>query len=182
MADSVSDKVVALHHSLDAANLPHALGGALALAYCIAEPRATMDIDLNVFIGPERLDELLDALPADVKVNAAAKKQLTRDAQARTFWGRTPVDLFLTNHAFHESVAANVRIVPFGDMHLPVLACRDLAVFKAFFDRPKDAVDVAGMVSAGAIDLADLEQTVDSLLGAGGRQRFFDRVREFAVG
>ena len=180
MADSLSSKIVALHDSLEAAKLPHAFGGALALAYCVAEPRATMDIDLNVFIEPDRLDELLAALPAGVSASASAKKQLLRDAQARTFWGHTPVDLFLSNHPFHEAIAANVRIVPFGDAELPVLACKDLAVFKALFDRPKDAVDVAAMLSVGAIDVGALEEVVSSLLRPGERQRFFDRVREFA--
>ena len=40
---------------------PHAFGGALALAYH-AEPRATVDIDLNVFIPVERADEVLAPL------------------------------------------------------------------------------------------------------------------------
>jgi hypothetical protein len=62
---------------------------------------------------------------------------------------------------------------------VPVLACVDLAVFKTFFARPKDAVDVAAMVLADAVDLAVLERTVEDLLGRDDRRRFFERVREF---
>jgi hypothetical protein len=47
-----------------------------------------------------------------------------------------------------------------------VLSCEDLAVFKAFFARPKDAVDLAAMVDAEAIDAALLLATVADLLGA----------------
>jgi hypothetical protein len=44
---SLPEKIVAIDEAL--AEIPHAFGGALALAY-YAEPRATVDIDINVFI------------------------------------------------------------------------------------------------------------------------------------
>ena len=42
-------KLVALHDALDEAAIPHAVGGAIALGY-YAEPRATIDVDINVFV------------------------------------------------------------------------------------------------------------------------------------
>ena len=42
------DLIVAVHEHLSAAKVRHAFGGALALAY-VAEPRGTVDIDVNVF-------------------------------------------------------------------------------------------------------------------------------------
>ncbi|HEY7952208.1 MAG TPA: hypothetical protein VID70_04420 [Solirubrobacteraceae bacterium] len=45
---SLPDKVLAIHRALAQAKVAHAFGGALALAY-YAEPRGTIDIDLNVF-------------------------------------------------------------------------------------------------------------------------------------
>jgi hypothetical protein len=175
-------KIEQLHLSLEAADLPHAFGGALALAFCIEEPRATKDIDLNVFIGVDRVDELVEALPDLVIVTDENRAQLARDAQTRAWWDRTPVDLFLSNHPFHDQAAANRRTVAFaGVQELPVLACTDLAVFKAFFARPKDAVDVAAMVLAGAVDLAALERTVEALLGEEDRRQFFTRVGDFVA-
>ena len=41
-------KVLALHRAFEAAGVIHAFGGALALAYWTADPRATADIDVNV--------------------------------------------------------------------------------------------------------------------------------------
>ena len=103
-------------------------------------------------------------------------------AQTRAWWGDTPVDVFLSNHPFHQHAEANRRAVQFaGVAALPVLACDDLAVFKAFFARPKDALDLAAMVTAGALDLGSLERTVEALLGD-DRRSFFDRVRAFAAG
>lgn len=179
---SLVTKIERLHRSLHGAGLAHAFGGALALAFCTAEPRATKDIDLNVFIGVDRIDELAAALPRGVRLTRANRDQLTRDAQTRASWGTTPVDLFLSNHPFHDRAEANRRLVPFAGVdELPVLACADLAVFKALYARPKDAVDVAAMVAAGAIDLDTLQRSVDGLLGAGERATFFTRVREFAA-
>ena len=60
---SLPDKVIAVHEALRKAKLPHAIGGALALAY-YAEPRATIDIDLNVFVSPERWEDVVGALGA----------------------------------------------------------------------------------------------------------------------
>jgi hypothetical protein len=44
---SLPEKILAIERALT--DVPHAFGGALALAYH-AEPRATIDIDLNVFL------------------------------------------------------------------------------------------------------------------------------------
>jgi hypothetical protein len=71
--------------------------------------------------------------------------------------------------------------VPFAGVHLPVLACADLAVFKAFFARPKDAVDLAAMVEVGAVDLDALRTTVRELIGGDDRAAFLDQVESFVA-
>ncbi|HEY2331370.1 MAG TPA: nucleotidyl transferase AbiEii/AbiGii toxin family protein [Acidimicrobiales bacterium] len=179
MVLTLAQRIVVLHERLDAAHLAHAFGGALALAFCTAEPRATRDIDLNVFVGVDRLDELLLALQDDLQASDEQAAQLRRDGQARLWWGDTPVDVFLSNHPFHDRAEANRRHVPFaGVADLPVLSCSDLAVFKTFFARPKDAVDVATMAAAGSVDLDQLDRSVSALLGDHERSRFLTRVRE----
>jgi len=177
---TLTERIVALHRHLTAAELPHAFGGALALAFCTQEPRATKDIDLNVFVRPTRIDLVTDALPSAVTVTDEDERRLRRDGQSRLWWGDTPVDLFLSNHPFHDHAAANRRAVPFAGVDdLPVLACADLAVFKCFFARPKDAVDVTTMVQAGSVDLTELEQAVTALLGGpDDRSAFFARIRQ----
>lgn len=177
---TLTERIVALHAALAAAEVPHAFGGALALAFCTAEPRGTQDIDVNVFLTPGEVDRLLGALPAGIAVTERASRALVRDAQVRLWWDATPVDVFLSNHPFHDHAEAGRRHVAFaGIERLPVLACQDLAVFKAFFARPKDVVDVATMVALGSVDLDDLERSVGALLGdRDQRARFFERVAE----
>ncbi len=46
---TVVERILALHAALDAASVPHAFGGALALAWCTQRPRGTVDV--NVFVS-----------------------------------------------------------------------------------------------------------------------------------
>jgi hypothetical protein len=70
-----------------------------------------------------------------------------------SWWDNTPVDLFFNTTDFHEHLADRIRHEPFLGGDVPFLACRDLAVFKAYFDRPRDWADLAEMADAGSLDL-----------------------------
>ena len=156
---TLAEKVVALHRALDGADLPHAFGGALALAWCTQQPRGTADIDVNVFVRKAAVGKVRAALPAAVAWTAADTRQLKRDGQTRLYWDTTPVDLFLNTTDFHEAAVARVSVEPFAGEMVPFLSCFDLAVFKAFFDRRRDWADLEDMITAGTLD-------VDAVLGA----------------
>ena len=64
VTESLTDQVVRLHEALEAAGLPHAFGGALALAWCTGSARGTIDID--IFVGVERAEDLRSVLPSGV--------------------------------------------------------------------------------------------------------------------
>jgi hypothetical protein len=162
---SLADKIIAIHQALDAARLPHAFGGALALAWCTQRARGTIDIDVNVFVPAERTAELLTALPTDVGVDDEAVAQLEIDGQARLWWAQTPVDVFLDTTPFHADVGERVRREPFAGHDVPFLACRDLAVFKAFFDRTKDWADLEEMRAAGTLDVEAVAGVLVHYLG-----------------
>lgn len=163
---SITDRMVSLHARLADAGLDHAFGGGLALAWCTRQARGTVDIDLNVFVEPERQDAVVAALPSEVVATADDRRRLARDGQARLWWDRTPVDLFLSTTPFHDAAATRIRWEPFAGTVLPFLACRDLAVCKVFFDRTKDWADLEAMADAGALDLDVVLGTVVRLLGA----------------
>lgn len=152
-------RMVALHHALARADLPHAFGGALALAWCTGRARGTIDIDLNVFIDgtqdtAEPFDTLLAALPSEIVCDAQALSQLRRDGQARLYWDATPVDVFLNTTELHRAASGRVRWELFSGVELPFLDCYDIAVFKAFFNRTKDWADLEEMLAAGTLDVA----------------------------
>jgi hypothetical protein len=166
---SLSDKVLLIEATLQSARIPHAFGGAIALAY-YATPRATIDIDVNVFVGSERADEVLSALG---RIGAEAPPEsesirLRRDGQARIRWGATPVDLFFSYDAFHDACMERRRVFPFGQGEtIHVLAAEDLLVFKAIFDRDKDWRDIAEIVFAVGHELdADwIESWLERIVG-----------------
>jgi hypothetical protein len=149
----IPEKMRAIHRALDEAALPHAFGGALALAWCTERARGTIDIDLNVFVATEHTATVLAALPGDIAWTDDDAVLIARDGQQRLWWDRTPVDLFLNTTDFHERAAARARWEDFDGDSLPFLACSDLAVFKAFFDRTKDWADLEEMHAAGTLDL-----------------------------
>ena len=165
----LGERLLAIHGALDQARLAHAFGGAIALAYCTAEPRGTRDIDVNVFVGPERAAEVLDAMRVAVGASSSAGAVLARDGQARLWWDDTPVDVFLDVHEFHAQVAAEVREVPFEGRSIPVLGCHALAVFKAFFGRTRDWADIEAMLEGGALDADRLLGALVRLLGPDDR-------------
>ena len=49
---------------------------------------------------------------------------------------------------------------------MPFLDCSDLAVFKTFFDGPKDWVDLAEMHAAGSLDVERVVGVLATYLGA----------------
>jgi hypothetical protein len=157
--------VLAIDAALSA--VPHAFGGALALAY-YAEPRATIDIDVNVFVPVDRFSDV--AGPLD-KLGAAASKPsvaalVQRDGQARVMWDATPVDLFFSYDPFHDAAEAARKFVPFGDTTIPILAAEHLIVCKAVFNRPKDWVDIDAMLVGGTdIDVAEVLRWVARIAG-----------------
>lgn len=159
-------KMLAVHERLAAARLSHAFGGALALAWCTRQARGTIDLDVNVFVTPERTASVLAALAPEIVATENDRALLERDGQARLWWGNTPVDVFLNTTEFHEQAATRVHLEPFAGGHLPFLACQDLAVFKAFFNRTQDWADLEAMSAAGSLDVSTVAGILAGFLGA----------------
>jgi hypothetical protein len=164
-APSLPEKVVAVDEALAAAKIPHAIGGALALAY-YAEPRATVDIDVNVFVPTDRWPDVraaLEPLGVEIAVDEAA---LRRDGQVRLWWDRNPIDLFFSYDPFHEEMAMSVRRVPFAGTTISILAPEHLAVCKAMFDRPKDWLDIeAILVATEPLDIGAVQGWLRRMVG-----------------
>jgi len=167
---SLSEKVLLLEEGFARRRLRHAFGGALALAY-YATPRATIDIDVNVFVPVDQADralDLLETLGAE-PLREAEVARLRRDGQARVLWDATPVDLFFSYDAFHERCSEGRRRVPFGEGDaIHVLAAEDLLVFKAIFDRARDWRDIDEVVYAMGeeLDAAYVQDWLERIVGA----------------
>ena len=163
---NLTERIVAVHEALEAGGIPHAFGGALALAWCTSRPRATIGISVSLFVTKVHAVGALQALPHGVSVRPEDQRAIARDGQARLRWGQTPIDVFLNTTSFHDDEAQRVRREAFGGARIPFLACGDLAVFKAFFDRSQDWVDLEGMVASEAFDVEEAAEMLARYLGA----------------
>ncbi len=158
-------KLVAVDVALDAARIEHAFGGAIALGY-YAEPRATADIDCNVFVRVEDRAAVLSALGGVGVATDVDDQALVRDGQVRLWWGRTPVDLFFSYDPFHDAMARGVRRVPFGDATIAILGPEHLVVCKAVFDRRKDWLDIEQvLVCVPAFAAGEVRRWLPAIVG-----------------
>jgi hypothetical protein len=158
------EKLFAIHDSLTDAGLPHAFGGAIALAYCVEEPRGTRDLDVNIFVDASEAESTLASLPSGVRIRKKDIAKVERDGQARLDWDGTPIDVFLNNIPLHDAVAASVVWVRLEGRDVPVLDCASLAIFKAFFDRTKDWADLESIAQATPEDIEEAAATIAELV------------------
>ncbi len=159
------EKLFEIHDALTDVSLPHAFGGAIALAYCVEEPRGTRDLDVNIFIDAAEAKSVLTSLPKGVRVRKKDIATVERDGQARLDWDGTPIDVFLNNIPLHDAVAASVVWVQLEGRDVPVLDCASLVIFKAFFDRTKDWADIEAIAVATPEDIEDATTTIADLVG-----------------
>jgi hypothetical protein len=129
--------------ALESAQVPYALGGALALGYH-APPRGTRDIDLNLFVQAAQAGPAFSALAAagvDLDPVEAVRRAETR-GDAIGFIDGIRVDAFVNSIPLHEDAARRRVRVDFGARRTWILSAEDLAFLKLMFNRPKDLIDV----------------------------------------
>ena len=163
---SLVDRILTIHQLLDKADVGHAFGGALALAYCTGEPRATRDIDINIFLPAEQVSVVQKALHSVIGFTDSQLKYLEAEGQTRVFWGETPVDLFFNVSDLHQHMSLKTSQGILNGVEIPVLSAEFLAIFKAMFNRTKDWADLEAMVEEGSFNSDFVVSQLVDLLGA----------------
>lgn len=166
--ESLVDTVVALIDVFQEGDIPYAFGGAIALS-AWSEPRATTDVDLNIWVDDEGLSGALDRLEAAGV--AFARDQATSDAKHRgMFQGRHGgyrIDVFVPSVPFYDEALSRRAPVNLAGRDTWVLSAECLAVFKMLFFRPKDIVDVARLleVSSANLDVSFVREHLVDMMG-----------------
>lgn len=169
----VLERTVQVHAALERAGVPHAVGGALALAYHVAEARATRDIDLNVGADPDDPRALFELLPDGVPWNARDVRTVRSTGQVRLLWphpdGQPPIplDLFFPQGEFHRQLNQRAVVVAMLDQTVPIVSATDLMVLKMLFDRRKDWADIEELVRHATPDVEEAREWLVRIVGPG---------------
>ena len=158
-----------------AAGQGHTFGGALALAY-VAEPRGTVDIDVNVFAPVSEIDRVLGVFAPLGLTSERPREEWLPIAGIRLRRARDPypVDVFPSLDERYDEIERRCVSHPFGPerLVLPFLSAEDLAVFKLSFGRDKDWVDLRAIADARpSIDIDYIERQLVGLRGPGMNPR-----------
>lgn len=167
----VLERTVQVHAALEQAGVPHAVGGALALAYHVAEARATRDIDLNVAADPDQPQALFALLPAEVPWTERDVRAVRDTGQVRLLWphpdGQPPIplDLFFPQDEFHRQLNQRAVVVSMLDQAVPVVSATDLMVLKMLYDRRKDWADIEELLRHGRPDVEEARGWLTRIVG-----------------
>ena len=158
-----------LADALETAGVPYAIGGALALGVW-GFPRATNDVDLNVFVGPGDLKPVLELLRTAgflLDVDQALHSARTRGNFKLWLQGMR-VDVFVASIPLYQAVHQRVRQAPLEGRPAWFLSPEDLAIFKMLFFRTKDLLDLERLVvfMGAGFDRAYVRQSLVELVGA----------------
>ncbi len=168
--------------ALEGHGLPYAIGGAIALGF-YAVPRATVDLDINVFaVPPEALPQTLSALAeagfvADEDADSL-QQRATSEGQFRGHLSGLRVDVFVPAIAYYAELATRRRQIVLLGRPAWILGPEDLVVLKMMFFRRKDLADVEAVLreQGQSLDRSFVRAKLIELVGAED-----ERVRELAV-
>lgn len=154
--------------ALEQHGVPYAIGGALAYGqYGI--PRATNDVDVNVFVESGELDTVFAALrPLGVSIDeTAARLAADREGLIVLRLADFRLDVFTPSIDFSWE-AGRTRVQHTVDgISVWFLSAEALCVFKLLFFRGKDVVDLERLIAVQgrAIDAAYVRAQVATMLG-----------------
>ena len=149
--------------------IPYGIGGALALSVW-GIPRATVDVDVSVFVRPDELPRVLDSLErAGVVVNHDdARRGVEKLGFFKGRLGRTLVDVFLSEHPQYEAMHRRTqRITDAQGRAVAFISAEDLCIHKLVFGRPKDVADLEAVLASRKLDLAYVRSWLVQMVPSG---------------
>jgi hypothetical protein len=158
-----------LAEQLELRHQEYALGGAIALGYWSA-PRGTVDVDLTLYLPPDRPGDcvwLLEDIGCELSATEAVQS-LREHGFCRTAYAGTRVDVFLPIVPFYEAARARRKHVPLAGRTVTIWDAESLTVFKMMFFRRKDLADVEQILrTQETLDRVWVRERLSEMYGAG---------------
>lgn len=164
---SLVDKVSVIHQRLAEREIPHAIGGALAVGY-YGVPRSTLDIDVNVFLSADRWPTIRDALSGiglgpEIGID---RRDLGKAEDLRVEWDPNSLHLFFSCDPLHDRMRRDSRYVPFNSDRIPIVAPEHLVIRKVLLDRSKDWLDIEQiLIATSPLDLDEIKEWLERMVG-----------------
>jgi hypothetical protein len=137
-----------------------------------APPRATVDVDVNIFVTDEReFTKALGILNSSGFVAEADPATLLRQAREEgQFRGRMEgirIDVFVATVPFYKELKRRVRNVVLLGRPMKILGAEDLVVLKLIFFRRKDLADAEAVLrdQGTALDRRKVRTRLVKLVG-----------------
>lgn len=170
---------------LEEIHLPYMLIGGLAVAQW-GEPRATLDVDVTVWVEPGEFDSTLETLAARLDVRTSQPIEFarrTRVLPARASNG-IPVDLVFACWPFEREALKQAVDRRVAGAVVRVAGLEYLLLLKLISDRPKDLADARALMRLhrATVDLAWLERELAGLADAIAQPEILARFRRLASG
>jgi hypothetical protein len=148
LPDDALDAAFRIARCFEQRSIPYAIGGALAYGqYGI--PRATHDVDFNVFVADARLKEVVEALQS-AGVQADPVRAAADSADQGLFvchLGSMRIDIFTPSIDFSWEASRTRVQIAFGTEKFWFLSAEALTVFKLLFFRSKDIADLERLIA-----------------------------------
>ena len=162
------EAALALAAAFESYSVDYALGGALAYGLW-GVPRATVDVDINLFVKPAELGGLFLAL-GSLSVSFDEERVLRESVEGGLItlrWDSFPLDLFTPSIPFcWEAARTKVRHAIDGNQAW-FLSAESIAVFKLLFFRGKDLVDLERLIAVRgeSLDVAYVRRWIVEMMG-----------------
>jgi len=165
--------------------LPYMIIGGVAVGLW-GEPRATLDVDLTIWVEPDRLEATVAELASRLALRTAEPTESLRRLRllpVRATNG-VSVDLLFANWPIERQALDRAVWLHIGKVAVRVAPLDYLLFLKLISDRPKDATDAEVLIRRhrGKMDVSWLEAELSSLAQSMGQPEILQRFQRLMRG
>ncbi|HEY7334297.1 MAG TPA: nucleotidyl transferase AbiEii/AbiGii toxin family protein [Bryobacteraceae bacterium] len=151
---------------LDELHLRYMLIGGAAVGFW-GEPRATLDVDLTIWVEPDEFQSTVEAFVARFALRTAQALEIARQSRVLLIRASNgvPVDLLFASWPIEKQAIERAVLRPIGNAGLRVAPLDYLLFLKLISERPKDFADAEALMRRhrGTFDATWLESELSAL-------------------